>query len=335
MLRILCFLILSIIFLHAKIILDDDNNKVIVPDNVERATPLIGGFVQISAMLGNQSKVISGSPRLPPLMKKIFPQIKNASVSGMLGASVETLIASKTQVVFGPVGMKLDEGAKQQLQKAGIAVVNLYVPGNTAKLKESVDKIAQIFGGQAIEKAREFNAYFDENVHFITKRVAKISPKKRVLVLNLHSGNFSTISARDMGAEYISIAGGINLSSQLNDSGDFKVSKAISEEQVLVFNPDIIITNSNESLKQITKMPSFQGLKAIKNKQIFVNPSGVYLWSVRSAEGALQPLWLAKVFYPNAFKDLNIEQKIKEFYKRFYDYTLSDEELQGILHPER
>lgn len=335
MLKKLCFLALSLVFLHAKIVFDSDNNEIIIPDNVERATPLIGGFVQISAMLGNQSKVISGSPRLPPLMKKIFPQIKNASVSGMLGASVETLIASKTQVVFGPVGMRLDEGAKQQLEKAGIAVVNLYVPSNTAQLKESVDKIAQIFGGQSVEKAREFKAYFDENVNFITKRVAKFSPKKRVLVLNLHSGNFSTISARDMGAEYISIAGGINLSSQLDDSGDFKVSKTISEEQVFIFDPDIIITNSNESLKQIAKTPSFQGLKAVKNKQIFVNPSGVYLWSVRSAEGALQPLWLAKTLYPNEFKDLNVEQKTKEFYKKFYDYALDDEELQGILHPAR
>lgn len=249
MLKKLCLLAFSLVFLHAKIVLDSDNNEVIIPDNVERATPLIGGFVQMSAMLGNQSKVISGSPRLPPLMKKIFPQIKNASVSGMLGASVETLIASKTQVVFGPVGMRLDEGAKQQLEKAGIAVVNLYVPGNTAQLKESVDKIAQIFGGQSIEKARKFNAYFDDNVNFITKKVATIKPKKRVLVLNLHSGNFSTISARDMGAEYISIAGGINLSSQLDDSGDFKVSETINEEQVLICDPDIIITNSNESLK--------------------------------------------------------------------------------------
>ena len=335
MLKKLCFLVLIVAFSHAKIVLDSDNNEVIIPDNVEHATALIGGFVQISAMLGNESKVISGSPKLPPLMMKIFPQIRNASVSGMLGASVETLIASKTQVVFGPVGMRLDEGAKKQLESAGIAVVNLYVPGNTSQLKESVSKIAAIFGGKSIEKAKEFNTYFDENVNFVKTKVAKINPKKRVLVLNFNSGNFSTISARDMGAEYVSIAGGVNLSSELDDSGDFKTSKMINEEQVLIFNPDIIITNSTQSLRQISKIPSFQNLKAIKEEQIFVNPSGVYLWSVRSAEGALQPLWLAKTLYPNEFKDLNLEQKIREFYEKFYNYKLSDEELKTILHPTK
>ena len=247
---------------------------------------------------------------------------------------METLIASNTQVVFGPVGMRLDEGAKEQLEAAGIAVVNLYVPGNSTQLKESASKIAAIFGGASIERAKEFNAYFDENVEFVRKRVAKISPKKRVLVLNLNSGNYYTISARDMGAEYVSLAGGVNLSSELEDSGAFKTSKIINEEQVLVFDPDIIITNSRTSLKQILKVPSFQGLKAVKNKQIFVNPIGVYTWSYRSSEGALQPLWLAKVLYPELFTDLNLEQKTREFYKRFYNYDLSEAELESILNPK-
>ena len=58
----------------------------------------------------------SGTAKLPPLMAKIFPKIRtNDNKSGMLGSSVETLIASKTQVVFGPAGMFFDENSKTQL----------------------------------------------------------------------------------------------------------------------------------------------------------------------------------------------------------------------------
>lgn len=302
-----------------------------IPDDVQRATPIIGAFVQVSAMLGNEDKIISGATKLPPLMSKIFPKIRtNANQSGLLGSSVETLIASKTQVVFGPVGMMFDENAKKQLEAAGIAVVKIDKFSTTEQIKQSVSKIAEIFGTQSISKAKEFNAYFGENIKFIRDRANTIKSKKRVLVLNFNSGNFSTIGANDIGAEYISIAGGINLSSELNKD-DFKISKTINEEQVIIFNPDIIITNSNQSQKQIFKNPSFKNLKAIQNKQVFVVPSGVYLWSVRSAEGALQPLWLAKVLYPDAFKDLDLEQKTKEFYKKFYNYELNDKELQEIL----
>ena len=253
-------------------------------------------------------------------MSKIFLKIRlNDNQSGMLGSSVETLIASNTQVVFGPVGMMFDENAKKQLETAGIAVVKIDKFATTEQIKQSLLLIAAIFGDESVKRAKEFNKYFDENVNFVRNRTAKIAPKKRVLVLNFNSGNFSTISSFDIGTEYIAIAGGVNLSSKLNEK-DFKLSKTLNEEQVLIFNPDTIITNSRESAEVILKTPAFQGLKAIKEKQVFVVPSGVYLWSVRSAEGAMQPLWLAKTLYPNEFKDLNLEQKTREFYKKFYNY---------------
>lgn len=331
--KFIIFTLFCVCVLNAKIVLDSDKNEIKIPDNIERATPMIGAFVQISAMLGNEDRIISGATRLPPLMQKVFPKIRTSgNQSGMLGSSVETIIASKTQVVFGPVDFMFDENAKAQLEKANIAVVKIDKFATTEQIKQSVNLIAAIFDEKSVKKAREFNAYFDENINFVREKVAKISPKKRILMLNFNAGNFSTISANDIGAEYILIAGGVNLSSDLNES-DFKISKNINEEQVLIYAPDIIITNSSESKKAILKNAAFKGLKAIKNKQVFVVPQGVYLWSVRSAEGALMPLWLGKIFYPDAFKDLNLEQKTMEFYEKFYNYKLSKSELKAILEP--
>ena len=324
------FLAAMAVILQARVVSDSDGKEVQVPDVIERATPMIGAFVQVSAMLGNEDRIISGATRLPPLMKKIFPKIRTSgNQSGMLGSSVETLIASKTQVVFGPAGMMFDENAKKQLEAAGIAVVKVDKMSSVKEIQDSFSKIAEIWGGQSVQCAKEFNAYFDKNVKFASERTAKIEPKKRVLALNFNSGNFSTISNSDIGAEYIKIAGGINLSSEINKE-DFKISKALNEEQVIIF---VIITNSRSSKEQIAKNPSFAQLKAVRQGQIFVVPSGVYLWSVRSAEGALYPLWLAKVLYPENFTELNLEDEVKKFYLKFYRYELSDEELRGILNP--
>ena len=69
---LLAFLLVS---LQARVVLDSDNQKVEVPDVIERATPLIGAFVQVSAMLGNEDHIISGAPKLPALMSKIFPYL--------------------------------------------------------------------------------------------------------------------------------------------------------------------------------------------------------------------------------------------------------------------
>jgi len=67
---------------------------------------------------------------------------------------------------------------------------------------------------------------------------------------------------------------------------------------------------------------------------VYLNPKGVYLWSVRSAEGALEPLWLAKILHPELAASLDIKQKTKEFYRDNYYYELSDEETENIMFPE-
>ena len=165
---LLAFLLVS---LQARVVLDSDDKKVEVPDVIERATPLIGAFVQVSAMLGNEDHIISGAPKLPPLMSKIFPNIKsNNNKSGMLSSSVETIIASKTQVVFGPVGMMFDENSKAQLESAGIAVVKIDKFQSIKEIQDSFSKIAEIWGEKSVKRAREFNDYFNENIKFVSQK---------------------------------------------------------------------------------------------------------------------------------------------------------------------
>ena len=269
---------------------------------------------------------------LIPLLEKVFPEIRlNPNKSGSHTSSVETIIASKPQVAFGPINMLFDESVKKQLEVAGIVVVDIHrFLHNLDELKEKVRIVAEIFGGESIKKAKEWLEFTDNNVNFVSQRVAKIKNKKRVLYLSVQANAFMTRGDNFVGSEYIKIAGGINASESLTH----KVWNLINAEQVLVFNPDVITTDSNKSIKQILSEPAFKGLKAVKNKQIFAVPSGIFSWAPPNAEGTLQILWLAKVLYPELFKDLSIEQKTREFYKRFYNYELSDDELELILNPK-
>ena len=41
--------------------------------------------------------------------------------------------------------------------------------------------------------------------------------------------------------------------------------------------------------------------------------------------------WMAKVINPDVFKDIDIRQEVTDFYKNFFSYDLSDEELDTIL----
>ena len=61
-------------------------------------------------------------------------------------------------------------------------------------------------------------------------------------------------------------------------------------------------------------------------------PIGISRWGhPGSIETPLAILWAAKILYPNLFKDINIRKETRQYYKRFYDYELSDKLLEQIL----
>ena len=43
--------------------------------------------------------------------------------------------------------------------------------------------------------------------------------------------------------------------------------------------------------------------------------------------------WFAKTARPDLFGDIDMNQKIKEYYKQFYNMTLTDADVEWILHP--
>lgn len=313
-----------------RMVKDSDGKEVAVPYHVTRVAPLIGAFAQVTGMLGAEQKICSSVPRLSEMFYRIFPSVKQSTLSGNLPSNIETLIASKTQVVYGPTSFFLSEANIAQLQASGIAVVKISNFATIEEIKESVRLIAEILGEDAPQKAQMFNNYYDKTLLEVQNRTASVSSKLTVLALNFSAGNYSTINDADIGAQYIKVAGGKNAASDYV-IGSKDIVKIVNGEQILMWNPDVIITNSNPSREVILKNSAFQTLNAIKNKRVYVVPTGVYLWSVRSAEGALQPLWLGKMFYPERFADLSLEKEVKYFYKEFYHYDVSDDEVKMIL----
>ena len=125
--KIVFCLAICLLVAQGRVVIDTNGEKITIPDKVEWASPMVGIFLQIAVSVGGGDRIISGAYRgLSPFTLKVFPNIKMTGFSGgSLGASVETLIASKTQVVFGPGGVLFDDNVKKQLENAGIAVVRM------------------------------------------------------------------------------------------------------------------------------------------------------------------------------------------------------------------
>ncbi len=194
--------------------------------------------------------------------------------------------------------------------------------------------VGDLLGDDAPSKAQKFAEVYDANIAYVQEKTANIPEAKRVKVLNLRTdGNgYTTVDGKDISAYYAQVAGGDFV------SGDFEkqetTGSTVNAEQIITWAPEVIFTMGQSSKEQIMNDPSLKTVPAVANDKVFVEPSGTYPWSVRSAEGALMPFFLGKIMYPDLFQDLSLEDKIKEFYKEMYDYDLNDEEVATILRGE-
>lgn len=68
----------------------------------------------------------------------------------------------------------------------------------------------------------------------------------------------------------------------------------------------------------------------MESGNIFFAPSGVFFWDA-GQQIVLELTWMAKNLHPELFPDVNMEKEIKNFYARFYDYELSEEQVQAIM----
>ncbi len=66
------------------------------------------------------------------------------------------------------------------------------------------------------------------------------------------------------------------------------------------------------------------------NYGIYVNPGGVGSWSEGSAEGILEPFWIAAQFY-DAYSRDELRAKTQEFYRTFYRHELTNAQLDWIF----
>ncbi|WP_020590284.1 hypothetical protein [Desulfobacter curvatus] len=94
---------------------------------------------------------------------------------------------------------------------------------------------------------------------------------------------------------------------------------------------DVIILTERAAKEEVLKSGRWRDINAVKNGRVYVNPRGIYLWSVRSAEEALQILWAAKVIHPELFADLDMVAEVRKFHKKFYKYDLTADEAGRML----
>ncbi len=306
---------------------DITGDVVKVPTKVEKIATLWYANNQIILMLGGADKIVATTDLIKnnKWFAHVYPRILSIP-NGVNGKDlqVEELIKLSPDVVIAA-----DKKNKEALTKNGFTV--LYPSfTNHLDMKKSVSIMAEVIGGDAPKIAEKFNEYFDGNLKKALSKMDKIATSDRPKVLHIADGKnlFKADGTNTIIDERIRVAGGQNTVQKAGNMLE------INAEEIPNANPDVIIVGRTapDILKKMYENPIYAGAKAVKNKRIYVNPTGVFSWDRYGAEGALQILWAAKILHPEIFKDIDIAAETKKFYKDFLHYELSDDEVNYILN---
>jgi iron complex transport system substrate-binding protein len=106
----------------------------------------------------------------------------------------------------------------------------------------------------------------------------------------------------------------------------------VSIEQVLVWNPQVIVTIDQEFEASVRNDPSWASVRAVRDNRIHLSPKMPFGWvDFPPAVNRLIGLWwLAKILYPERFPE-DLRALTQEFYSRFYHVTPSAAQIDHVL----
>jgi iron complex transport system substrate-binding protein len=318
-----------------RIITDMLGRRVEVPDPLTRVALLGGPTGQVAYILGARSQLcaVTKSLKSSELVYLMDPSVKDLvaprSTSGQI--NVEELIVADPELV---IAGDFDGSIVEKKTRIPVAYLKSDMNQSYDMLKEEIR-----FYGRAFDKlarAEKYIQYLQKTVDLVRSRTKDIPKNKRKTVFNGYSTNhLVTLGGDTFMQQRMELAGCRNAAESILTTGikeGLHTGLAeISMEKVLDWNPDILVIDFGTPA-ELYGNPKWKSITAVKNKMVFQQPVGMFIWDRPTAESAvLHPLWLAKIAYPDRLADVDMVQEIKRFYREIMAFNISDEQATSIL----
>ena len=274
------------------------------------------------------------------LLGQLYPEILEASTSFMDGSNVniEELTKLQPDIVFYS-GSNKDLG--EQLRNSGFSAIGISVNKWNYNTIETLNNWFSLLGEifQENDKAEKVAKRSNEIYKLVQERVNSIpqDQKQRVFFLfQVNETNITTSGKLFFGQFWAEAIGAVNVGEELTTDN----SVAVNIEQVYTWNPTLIfITNFNQAYPEdlygnTIGNYDWSEIDAVKNKNVFKMPLGMYRSYTPGADTPITLLYLAKCAYPDLFEDIDITAEAKSYYKDLFGIELTDEQINGIFNPD-
>ncbi|WP_297425433.1 ABC transporter substrate-binding protein [Clostridium sp.] len=278
-------------------------------------------------LVNNSVVFTQGTPNI------LFPQkfmppfsidkIQNLPMTGnyMTNVNTEEIIAAKPDIILT---LSRDPGIDSEQERFGVPVIGIS-KNSLSDIEESIRFIGKLVGNE--KEADDLADYWGKTVNKVTDITSKIPDDKKLKVYYTSSVALNTVGPKTIQASIIRSAGGINYYDAnpiAKDSLEQTESVTTSIEDIIKWNPDVIITGSKKTTDEILSNSQWKDISAVINERVYTT---LQYASMDHFVAPLNLMWTANKLYPDQV-NLDINKEAKELYNKFY-YTdqITDEDM--------
>ncbi|MGD9617454.1 MAG: ABC transporter substrate-binding protein [Alphaproteobacteria bacterium] len=325
-------LILAALPAVAAVLTDAAGRRVALPENVRRVLPAernaeILVYVLTPDKLAGLQRPAAEGGRTPAavLRPPVLRFRPGTTVSGIAAAARN----ARADVILdaGPVTPERAAFANEVQQRAGIPYV---LVGNSFDRMQSILRtVGTVLG--VPERANELRL-FAENAIGGTRGGLLIRPAetRARVYYGLGPDGLTTALPGAPAAETLAEAGAINVAAPLGRD----LYARIGREQLLTWDPDIIIAQYPRFYDALRRDRSWRRLSAVRNDKVYLEPSAPFSW-IGDPSGVNRLIglsWLSALFYPEPTHG-ELRAMVCEFYDRFYRVRLTNAQLNDMIEP--
>ena len=317
---------------EARTIVDSAGRAVEVPDRVERVfasgppASIVIYALKPEALLG-WPRALRGyeKPYLAPAYREL-PE--TGRLTGRGGeANLERVLALRPDLIvdFGSVRGTYIDLANRVQEQTGFPY--LLVNGRFEETAASIRLVGEALGvpGRGEALAADVEATFAA-LEAVLAAVPE-NERPRVYMARGPDG-LETGLKGSINTEIIERAGGRNVADVPGRRGLIQASP----EQVIVADPDTIVTWDRVFYARVWRDPLWRGIAAVRAGRVYLSPTAPFGWIDRppSVNRLMGLKWLAGVFYPERWKG-DLRADTAAFYRLWYHVDPGEAELDRLL----
>ncbi len=241
-------------------------------------------------------------------------------------ANLETVLALKPDLILdvGSTNPTFVSLATRVQEQTGIPYALL--DGRFEATAPTYRKLGELT--HRMPQAAALARYADETMTAIKGRIDKIPASQRPRVYYARGPRgLETGLGGSINVETIDFVGARNVAAERK--GGLAV---VSVEQVLLWNPDVIVTIDRDFAASVRSDPVWSQVAAVRAGRVHLSPKMPFGWVdfPPSVNRLIGLWWLAKILYPVQFPE-DIAALTRDFYTRFYHVTPTEAQIEHVL----